>query len=84
MSKHPLGPDVSAGDLVRVRCRAAARPLPVAESSRLGVVLSPGYRYELAQTKAEPGMRVIAVRLIESLDLVDATSWEFAGPTGGR
>lgn len=77
MSDHPLGPDVFAGDLVRVLGRAGGRPLPDAEASRLGVVLAPGYRFGLSLTEAEPGMRVMAVRLVESADVVDATSWEW-------
>jgi hypothetical protein len=73
MTQHPIGPDVAAGSGVLVLARAGNKPLP---PEPYGQVLPPGYSYALAMTKAEPAMRVIAVRLIPSGQIVDATAWE--------
>lgn len=73
LARHPIGPEVAAGDRVRVLSRPGRGEVGQV-GILIGEVLAPGYDLSRLPT-AEPAMRVIGVRL-DSGQIVDATGWE--------
>lgn len=74
LARHPIGPEVKAGDRVRV-LKQPNSERNVSGYGEVGSVLEPGYDLSRLTLKSEPAMRVIAVRL-DSGRVIDVTGWE--------